>query len=667
MPAVERMLSGMDAKPRRPDVWKSPWPAAGLIGLLVLAAFLPAVAFGFVNWDDDRYVYDNPLVLGGLSAAGVWRSFTETVFFNWAPLTVLSYQLDATLYGPNPRGFHLTSVVVHAVAAAVLFVALLRMTAAPWRSAAATLLFAIHPLRVESVAWVAERKDVLSVFFLMLALLAYERFCRRPGSGRYAAVFAAMLTSLLCKATLVTLPVLLVLLDAWPLGRISLPGVARPVRGDGGPSPYPARSRRDVLAEKLPLVLLSLLFVVVTLWTQRAAIQSEEAMPFWSARLPNAVGSSAWYVLRTFWPTGLHPVYRHAGIQDGTGWIVPGSAAVIVAMIVVAGRAGRRIPALPVGIAWFLVSLLPVLGLVAQQGFQSHADRFTYVPHVGLAMAIVWGGASCAARAGLSPKGIAAIVAAVAVALLALTELQLQTWRNSETLWNHALACDPGNPIAHYNLGLVLEAAGHQDEAVDHYRLSLRSDPAYLPARNNLATILIERGWIEEARPHVERALLGERDPRTFINLAMLLLAERRPAEAAEAAGQAIDADGRSAAAHFVRGRALAAQGLVAGAIGAYESALSLDRTHAQARNNLATSLARAGRLDEAIAHFRVIIAAAPDSPVALQNLATALAEAGRHDEAAAIRRRLEPLVPSPAPPPGDGQPGRDAPPPSGP
>jgi len=606
-----------------------PWLAACLLGLVTFLVFLPSVNYDFVNWDDGAYVCENPLVLGGLSPSSVRGAWTDVVFCNWAPLTILSYQLDVSLFGKEPWGFHLTSILIHAAAAALLSLALFRLTRCPVRSASAAILFAVHPMRVESVAWIAERKDVLSVFFLMLALLAYDWYCRKPATARYALVFLAMLASLLCKATLVTLPVLLLLLDLWPMGRLRLPGIAPPDHA-ATPSPYVARPWRWVVAEKLPLLGLSAVFVIVTLRTQQDAIQNEIDMPFWTARVPNAILATAWYLWKTFWPTGLYPAYRHTGTEGKPLWLVLACASSLAGVVGIAAASARRLPAVSVGIAWFLVSLLPVLGLAAQQGFQSHADRFTYVPHIGLLIATVWGAAAAIEQRRLPSWAPPAVLTGIIAVLIAADQRQLATWKDSATLWNHVIDRDPHSALAHGNLGVALEAQGQTHAAMTHYQHALAADPAWLPARNNLAAILIERGAIAEARPHVERALRGERDSLTFINLGMLLLAEGKPAEAAAAAREAIRINPASASACFLLGRTLATQGLLEQAIAAYAQALRIDPDHFHARNNLANLLARLRRFDEAIPLYRLIIERDPNAEFAHRNLARAIEEQSR-------------------------------------
>jgi len=547
--------------PKRPDpragrlerlageVLHRPRLVACLLGLLALLVFLPAVACGFVNWDDNAYVYANPVVLRGLSAEGVAHAFADSFVGHWAPLTILSYQLDASLFGVRPWGFHLTNVLVHALSTGLLFVALLRMTAASGRSAAATLLFAIHPLRVESVAWIAERKDVLSVFFLVLALLAYEWYCRRPGLGRHAAVFAAMLGGLLCKATLVTLPVLLLLLDAWPLGRIAATNA-----GSGGPaggSPWPPRTARELLLEKLPLAALSLLFAATTLVTQSRSIDGGASLPTVIARIPQAVCAVNWYAWKTLWPTGLSAFHRHPADSLSAAWLAANAAILLAATAAVILLASTR-PYLAWGGGWYLVSLLPVIGLV-QVGSQSLADRNAYIPHIGLMVAIVWGVADAARRFGLRAWLLPAALAAVSVALVAVDRRLIATWKDSESLWNRALALDPGSDLAHNKLGtafyergdlpraidsfrrglairasershtflgLALADCGRLPEAIGHYEAALAIDPDSAEAHNNLGIALARLGRLRESVPHFERACdLDPRDPLARANL----------------------------------------------------------------------------------------------------------------------------------------------------
>jgi hypothetical protein len=534
------------------SVMARPWLMACLLGLLTLIVFLPTIACDFVNWDDNAYVYRNPVVLEGITTRGVTAAFTRVMFHNWAPLTILSYQADASLYGARPAGYHLTNVLLHAVAVGLFAVALGRMTGAPGRSAAAVLLFAIHPLRVESVAWVAERKDVLSVLFLAVALLAYERYCRRPCGWRYAAVCTAMLASLLAKATLVTLPALLLLVDVWPMGRLRVPGGPRVTTAAA--ARYPACSWQWVLVEKLPLLALSALFIAITLLTQERATQVSTTLPLLTNRVPNSVHAIACYLVDTVLPVRMHPAHIHPGPAGWPPMSIGLSLALLAAVGACAWLAARREPAVAWGLLWFLIALSPTLGIVVQQGFQARADRFTYVPHIGLMIAIVWGAAAAADRLRVPQWTWAIVLLAAAVGCVAADRRQIAVWKDSETLWSHVLTIDPDNPIAYNNLGtafyerglvresvpfferslairdterahtwlgLALADQGRLEEAIGHYRASLALDPQSVEAHTNLGAALAQLGRIDEALPHFEAAYrLDPDDPSAHRNLA---------------------------------------------------------------------------------------------------------------------------------------------------
>ena len=505
---VDRLLDPLAARP---------WLVALLVWLVTAAVFLPAVRCSFVNWDDGKYVFQNPIVLRGLTLDGIRHACSDVIFCNWAPLTVLSYQLDATLFGTAPWGFHLSSVLLHATSVALLCVCLCRMTGAVWPSVAVALVFGLHPLRVESVAWIAERKDVLSVFFLILALLAYERYCWSPGAGRYACVGLWMLASLLSKATLVTLPVLLVLLDVWPLERLRIPGVGQPEEAPGQPARYGAVSWLAAVVEKIPLLVLAAVFAVVTMATQGDAIQTEQSLPLMTARLPNALYATVWYVWKTCWPTGLRPFYRHAA-SELSPLVVAACGVAIVATAVTAVRLAGRRPFVTVGLAWFAVALLPVLGIVAQPGFQSRADRFTYVPHVGLLMALVWWAAAVAAEWRLSRRWQLLGMVAVTVSLTVVTLRQIPMWTNSDTLWTTMIRQDPTCAMAQMKYANHLVATRRLAAAEPHYRAAIEQATDDWPGHvcritslSNLACLYYDLG--DHARARTARDLAVAIDP----------------------------------------------------------------------------------------------------------------------------------------------------------
>jgi len=634
----------MNASSIATELRRRPWLAASLLGLLTLAVFLPTTACGFVNWDDDYYVYANPVVLGGLTTDGVRHALTDSFVSNWAPLTILSYQLDATVFGIRAWGFHLTSAVLHALAVALLYVALVRMTGSAGRSAAASLLFAVHPLRVESVAWVSERKDVLCVLFLALSLLAYDRYCRRPGPGRYAAVVAAMLGGLLAKSMLVTLPVLLLLADVWPLGRLRLPGVGQPgvgltgagqpTRGDREASPYPSAGLVRCLLEKVPLAALSVVFAGITLVTQTEAMREEESLPLVSARIPNAIHSLAWYAWKTLWPTGLCPFHRHAGTAMAWPVLAAGTLAVAAAAVV-AVRSARRHPAVTWGLAWYAVSLVPVIGLV-QVGSHGTAERYTYIPHVGLLVAAVWGLADAAAARGVSRRALAAATVVAATALVMLTGRQIATWKDSDTLWNHAIAIDPLNFVAHFTYGELLRERGDFAAAIRHYREALKKQDIPL-VHNSLGLALVDAGSVEEGMEHYRRSLaLDPNYMPTLNNVGLALLGAGRLDEAVERFEAVLALQPAHGDALHNLLLAQAARGDLPAAISAGRRLVVVRPDSAEARSRLGQLLLKEGRPEQAVEELRQAARIDPNYPGILQLLERARAMADRPSEAAA-------------------------------
>ena len=625
-----------------------PWVVASLVGLLAFVVFLPAVTYDFVDWDDNEYVYENQFVLGGLSLTGVQRAFTDVVFCNWAPLTILSYQLDATLFGKEPWGFHLTNVLFHGFTVAVLYVALVRMTGCPGRSAAATLLFAVHPLRVESVAWIAERKDVLSVLFLMLSLLAYERYCRAPGVGRYVGVFLAMLASLLCKATLVTMPAVLLLLDIWPLGRLRLPGIGFPGRCDGQPGRYSPASVHRLVLEKLPLAALSLSFVIITLLTQQEAMRSTVEKPFLTSRVPNALYAITWYVSAFLWPVRLGVAYRHLGAEL-TWSVVAACGTAVLAAIAVAGGLRKRFPWIAWGVAWMLVTLLPMLGLV-QAGEQGYADRFSYVPHVGLTIALVWAITSICESMGVSVRLQCTALVIMTALLIAMTERQLTTWRNPESLWQHAIEIDPDHFLAHTHVGMQLLAAGDREAAKRHYLAAFQASGGALNVSARLAALHFELGEVERARElrdMVIRTAPGDtyttwvvkvmrvgppqhmsEESKAMIRRGLVEARGDRMSSALVFFEQAVAEDPRCADAHNNVGMALLELGRPTDAVEAFRRAVEINPLHADFQLNLARSLHAVNRDEEAYRHCKAALEADP-TDAAIQAFHDGLVGAG--------------------------------------
>lgn len=469
-----------------------------LVVALVALVYGQTGAFAFVNLDDQQYVTANPHVLRGLGWDGVAWAFGGFNAANWHPLTWLSHMLDVTLFGVEAGPHHLVNVALHAANAVLLFAFLWRATGARWRSALVAALFAVHPLHVESVAWVSERKDVLSGLLFFLALHAWLAYVRRPCARRYVAVAALLALGLLAKPMLVTLPLVLLLVDVWPLGRLQ-----------AAPTAERSRLLARLVAEKLPLLALAAAASVVTWLAQAAggATAAAEAIPL-GGRLANALVSYVLYVARTFWPSGLAAFYPHPVLAGGEdpAWKVVGAAALLAAITVALVRERKRRPQLLWGWLWFAGMLVPVSGL-AQAGEQALADRYTYLPHVGLFVAIVWAAAEVLERL-RAPRAIGWVAAAVPLVLLTgAAHRQAATWRDSLTLHARALEVTERNWNAWNGLGDALSDAGRPKEAIPAYREALRIRPRLASAWNGLGSAHGMLGAHAEAIPPLEEAL----------------------------------------------------------------------------------------------------------------------------------------------------------------
>ncbi len=478
-----------------------------LLAGLTATAFAPSLDNGFLSLDDPAYVTANPRVLRGLTGEGLRWALGARHAANWHPLTWLSHMADADLFGADPRGHHLASLVLHAGATLGLFLFLAGATGAAGRSFFAAALFGLHPLRVESVAWVAERKDVLAAALGMLTLLAYLRHARRPSPARLLAVLALLAAGLAAKPTLLTLPALLLVLDVWPLGRL------RPGAGGRGPA-LPA-----LLAEKALLLLPAAGSLALTLLAQREA-GTIVALP-WPARVANALANHLHYLATLAWPADLHiPHLLPAG--GAAPAAVAGGLAALAALSTLAWSTRRAAPFVAAGWVWYLVASLPMIGLV-QFVNQSVADRYTYLPSIGFGLAVVWGAAISArpwARAAALATG------AVAIALLVpASRAQTRFWKDDASLFGHAAAVDPDNPAAAVNLGTALLNAGAYAQAETVLRASLARHPDFVPGRMRLAGVLLELGRPGEAAAALAPALSREPlnvDLRVRLGLALL-------------------------------------------------------------------------------------------------------------------------------------------------
>jgi protein O-mannosyl-transferase len=475
-----------------------------LIGLaaLVLFAFSGMLQNGFIHYDDHVYVTDNPHVKGGLSARGVRWAFSATDAGFWHPLTWLSLMADAQCFHLNPAGYHGTSLLLHLATTGLLFLVLAGLTGSVGRSAFVAALFGIHPLQVEPVAWVAARKDVLSAFFWVAAIGIYGWYAVRPGFLRYAALVAAFALGLASKPMVVTLPLILLLLDVWPLNRLT--------DGDGSRIPdertrFRPVSWKTALAEKIPLVMMAAGAVAVTLFAEGkvGALKSLESFSL-SQRIANALVSYVRYAGKVLWPSDLSIHYAHPG--NWPLWAVAGSAILLAGVTLAVLRRLRPNPYLAVGWLWFVVTLLPVIGIV-QIGSHAMADRYAYVPSIGLFLMIAWGIPDLAGRR-FSARAVGPAAAILLLAALAVvSRSQVSHWRNAVTIFRHAAQVEPNNALVQNNLGAALTRAGNPAEAVGPLQEALRIRPDYVEAAFNLGSALAEKGDPEGALFWYDRAL----------------------------------------------------------------------------------------------------------------------------------------------------------------
>ncbi|MGW8222880.1 MAG: tetratricopeptide repeat protein [Syntrophobacteria bacterium] len=604
-----------------------------LLFIATLAVYWQVGNYEFVNFDDDKYIIENFHVQKGLTRDSVIWAFTATHVSNWHPLTWLSHMLDFQLYGLNPSGHHLTNVFFHLVNTLLLFLVLKLMTGALWRSGLVAALFAVHPLHVESVVWVAERKDVLSTLFWMLTLWAYLGYTKRPGVKRYLVILLAFALGLMAKPMLVTLPFVLLLLDYWPLKRIELGQSAIGLPAASQPSTIankPGAQAFRLLLEKTPMFVLAAVSSVVTFIVQKSggAVGALETYPF-KIRMANALLSYVIYLKKMIWPQNLAVFYPHPG-QSLPMWQAAGAGLLLVVVSIAVIRAGRRYPYLPVGWLWYVGTLVPVIGLV-QVGDQAMADRYTYVSLIGLFIVVAWGVPDVARSWRYGKSALALATGSLLVALMVSTSLQLKHWKNSLTLFDHALSVTDRNYLAHTNFGNALAELGRVDEALFHFTEAVKIRPSFSKAYNNLGNALARQGRDEEAIFHLTRALELEPDfPRAHNNLGNLFERQRKIEEAVFHYSMALELKPDFAEAYFNLGNLQARQGKMDQAISHFSSALQIKPDFAEAHNSLGVVLAYTGRLEEAIAHFTEALQIEPGFVRARTNLSTALRQAGK-------------------------------------
>jgi Flp pilus assembly protein TadD len=572
------------------------WASLALI-VLNVAIYAPVAHHEFVTWDDPQYIINNPHISHGLTWQDISWALSSGYASNWHPLTWWSHMLDVQLFGLNAGPHHLTNMLLHIANTLLLLAVLHQMTGALGRSAFVAALFAVHPLHVESVAWIAERKDVLSTLFWMLTLLAYVRYVRQPRVTRYLAVFALLALGLMAKPMLVTLPFVLLLLDVWPLKRI-------------GPQTDATEVVR-LLREKLPLLVLAGASGLITVLVQRkgGAVAPVDALPL-TFRLQNALVSYVAYVGKMLWPVHLAAVYPYPR-SIPTAWVAA-SAIALIAASVAALRAARRRPYLAVGWFWYLGTLVPVIGLV-QVGSQAMADRYTYIPLVGLFLVVAWGVPDLLDRWPAGRRALPIAAAFVILGCLVTARVQVQYWRDSQALWQHAVDVTTDNFIAQDGLGVAFATQGRGKEAIAHFAEAVRANPNYPYAHNNLGIELRKQRRLEEAVVQEAEAVRLKPD---------------------------------FAEGHNSLGNALADEGRLDEAVSHYAEAVRLKPDYIDAHRDLAVALGKLGRFEESAMHFAEVVRLQPGSANARINLAIALASQGRFKDAAAEATealRLEP------------------------
>jgi protein O-mannosyl-transferase len=660
------------------------------LALAVWAVFGQTLHHEFVNYDDSLYVTQVAQVQTGLSWEGLKWAFTSLRAGSWHPLTWLSHMTDCQLFGLRAWGHHLSSLLLHLSNTVLLFLVLQRMTRARWRSAVAAALFALHPLHVEPVAWVSGRKDLLAAFFCFLMLWAYARFVEESAISSQGAVVARrtprtslwycltllfFALGLMSKPMLVTLPFVLLLLDYWPLRRLQSPAAGLisappPERGDSCPQQAPQGNalgrvptqlyssnvaadrnvraptlwqRRDtapathgpslvrnllpLLREKVPFFVLAAACSVLTYigQAQMGALPLGSGPPP-GTRAANALLSYAWYFAKTLWPNHLAGFYPYP--KSFSSWEVAAALLLLAGATVLALRWRRQRPYVFVGWLWYVVTLLPVIGVI-QVGEHARADRYAYLPQIGLYFLAVWGAVEFCGAWRWHRVVVGSAAAAIFAGLLACAYVQTAYWKDSVSLWTHTLACTPASSFAHYDLAGALAAQGKWDEAISHYERALQLEPDDAVAHTDLANAFAAQGRLAEAIPQYERALqLKPDDAITHLDLGNALAAQEQLPEAIGHYERALQLDPKDAEAHNNLGIALAREGKLAEAILQYDRALQLKPNVAAAHNNLALALAEQGNLNEAIQHFQQAL-----------NLATAQNKASL---AQAIRSRLK-------------------------
>lgn len=586
---------------------------AAALAVATFAVYGQVISHQFISLDDDVYIRDNPMVAGGLTLKGIAWAFTSFQDSNWHPLTWLSHMVDSEIFGLNAGGPLLENALIHVSNTLLLFLFLKRVTGASWQSAIVAALFALHPLHVESVAWAVERKDTLSTFFGLLSLLAYARYTEAASSKRYALVALWLSLGLMTKPMLVTWPFVLLLLDYWPLRRLEwqpADGIKR-----FGKAWVP------LFREKLPLFCLVAASMVVTYLAQSYGTVRALVDASFPWRLANALASYAKYLFLTFWPSGLGVYYplSPAGVP---AWQIAVAVVLLLAITAIALREARRRPYLITGWLWFLGTLVPVIGLVQVGVGPAMADRYHYIPSIGLFTAIIFGLADLATAWRIGRVSIAVVSTAVLLVFGSLTALQVSRWRDSMTLFERTLSVTSDNLVIHYNFGHFLGQQGKYDEAVPHFAEALRIKPDFFDALINMGVSLSEQGKSAEAIPYYHRALGVEPDnAKAHMQLALALVKQEKGDDALQQAYKALELAPNDADIRTNLGLMLARRKELSEAATQLNEALRLNPNSAEAHNNLGLVFLMAGQPEESLPHFSAALRLKPNFTIASDNL----------------------------------------------
>lgn len=615
-------------------------PAALIFGALLVVAtvmvYAQVAGYGFITMDDGLYVSHNHHVLAGLTAEGIRWAFTTTNTGNWHPLTWISLMADSQISGPSPAGYHVTNLILHILNALLVFFLFQKLTGSAGRSILVAALFALHPLHVESVAWISERKDVLSTLFWLLGIWAYLLYCRKPTAGRYVAVACAFVMGLMAKPMLVSFPFTLLLLDIWPLRRVSAGNRA-------------VRTFARLALEKAPLFIIASVSGILAFWAQRtaSAVAALDQLPF-HLRVANALLSYMAYLGKLLWPANLALFYPYsADLLES--WVLAACLIAFAGMTVYAMRAFSSRPYLTFGWLWYVITLLPVIGLV-QIGSQALADRYSYVPSLGIFTLIVWGTSDLLSRIrDAHPAatwcwswGPPASACGLMLILAVLAYRQAQFWKDDITAWEHAVAVTSPNFFSEYNLARAYDTQHRYDEALVHNRECIRIDPTRAEAYNNLAVLLMDRRSYDEAELALRSALrLNPQFGQAHSNMGLLLCKLKRYDEGFRYHQEAMRLNPQNpevrrhfAVSHCDLGIALASQGKLEEAVGEFQSALSLDVEFSQAHYNLGLTYTGLKRLDAAKSAYEKAIVADPTCAEAHNNLGVLLAQMGKAGDA---------------------------------